>query len=149
MIKKALEFVIKIKYIMIRVKNVLINIHAIALLLLSIYLLFLFLGSGHRLNFEDFVQIKLLLEILIFFIAAVTLFFRKRNFLFGNTAITVLLILVQLSFIDFYIEISDVEYADERPVVILMLLFLLFLSNLFLIYSQIKERTSPDSRPLR
>ena len=134
---------------MIRVKNVLINIHAIALLLLSLYLLFLFLASGHRLNFEDFAQIKLLLEILIFFIAAVALFFRKRNFLFGNTALVVLLILVQLSFIDFYIEISGVDYGDEKPIVILILLFLLFLSNLFLIYSQIKVRTSPDSRLLR
>ena len=134
---------------MIRVKNVLINIHAIALLLLSLYLLFLFLASGHRLNFEDFAQIKLLLEILIFFIAAVALFFRKRNFLFGDTALVVLLILVQLSFIDFYIEISGVDYEDEKPIVILILLFLLFLSNLFLIYSQIKVRTSPDSSLLR
>lgn len=125
-----------------RVKNVVINIHAIALLLLSLYLLFLLLASGHRLNFEDFAQIKLLLEILIFFIAAVALFFRKRNFLVGNTALVVLLILVQLSFIDFYIEISDVEYGDEKPIVILILLFLLFVSNLFLIYSQIKIRTS-------
>ncbi|HEX6171636.1 MAG TPA: hypothetical protein VFZ33_18255 [Chitinophagaceae bacterium] len=130
-------------------KNVLINTHAIALLLLSLYLLFLFLASGHSFNFEDFVQIKLLLEILIFFIAAVALFFRKRNFLFGNTALIVLLILVQLSFIDFCIEISDIEYGDEKPIVILMLLFLLFISNLFLIYSQIKVRTSPDSRLLR
>lgn len=128
-----------------RIKNVVISIHAIALLLLSLYLLFLFLASGHRLNFEDFAQIKLLVEILIFLLAAVALFFRKRNFLFGNTVLIVLLILVQLSFIDFYIEISDVEYENEKPVIILMLLFLLFVNNLFLIYSQIKIRTKPDS----
>ena len=134
---------------MIRLKNIVINIHAVALLLLSLYLLFLFLASGHRLNFEDLAEIKLLLEILIFLITAVSLFFRKRNFLFGNALLIVLLILVQLSFIDFYIEISDVEYGDEKPIMILMLLFLLFVSNLFLIYSQIKIRTKPDSRLVR
>lgn len=123
---------------MLRLKNIVINVHAIALLLFFLYLLFLFLASGHRLNPKDFAQMKLLLEILIFFLAAVALFFRKRNFLFGNVVLIVLLILVQLSFIDFFIEISDVEYDDEKPVIILVLLFLLFVSNLFLIYSQIR-----------
>ena len=134
---------------MIRVKNIIINIHAVFLLLLSLYLLFLFLASGHRLNFKDFAQIKLLFEILVFLIASIALFFRKRNFLFGNTVLIILLILVQLSFIDFYIEISDVEYGDEKPIIILMLLFIIFVSNLFLIYSQIKLRAKPDSRPVK
>ena len=126
-----------------RIKNILINIHAIAFLLFSLYLLFLFLASGHRLNFEDFAQIKLLIEILIIFLAAMALFFRKRNFLFGNKMLIILLILVQLSFIDFYIEISNVEYGDEKPIFTLVLLFIIFISNLFLIYSQIKLRTQP------
>jgi hypothetical protein len=81
--------------------------------------------------------------------AAVALFFRKKNFLLGNKVLIVLLILVQLSLIDFYIEISDVEYGDEKPIIILMLLFIIFVSNLFLIYSQIKLRAKPDSRPVK
>ena len=134
---------------MIKLKNIVISVHAIGLLLFGLFLLFLVLASGHRLNFEDFRETKLPIEILIYFIAAVALFFRKRNFLFGNTVLIVLLILVQISFIDFYIEISDVEYGDEKPIIILMLFFLLFVSNLFLIYSQIKQRAKPDSRPVR
>lgn len=134
---------------MIRVKNIIINIHAVFLLLMSFYLLFLFLASGHRLNFEDFPQIKLLFEIVIFLTTAVALFFRKRNFLFGNVMLIVLLILVQLSFIDFYVEISVVEYGDEKPVLFFLLFFLLFASNLFLIYSQIKTRIKPDSNVVR
>jgi len=126
-----------------RIKNVVINIHAIALSILSLYLLFLFLASGHTLNFEDFAQIKLLLEVLIFLIAAVALIFRRRNFLFRNIVLIVLLILVQLAFIDFYIEISDVEYVDEKPVIFFILFSLLFASNLFLIYLQIRSSTKP------
>jgi hypothetical protein len=121
---------------MIRLKNTLINIHGIAILLVSFYWLFLFLASGHGLNFKDFAQVKLIIEIVIFFSAAVTIFFKKRNFLFGDLMLIVLLILVQLSFIDIYMEIS------EKPVIFLTVFFLLFISNLFLIYSQIKARVN-------
>jgi len=128
---------------MIRLRNIVINVHAIGLLLLGLYLLFVLLAGGHRLNIEDFRELKLPIEILIFFLAAFALFFRGRNFLFGNETLIVLLILVQLSFIDFFIEISDVEYGDEKPVVFFILFFLLFVSNLFLIYSQIKIGIPP------
>lgn len=131
---------------MMRLRNYLIKLHAVALLFIFLYLLFLFLASGHRINFEDFTQLKLLFEIFIFFSAGVTLFFGKRNNYFRNTLIIILLILVQISFVDFYLEISDVEYGGEKPVISFMLLFIFFASNLFLIYSQIKLKTMPDSK---
>lgn len=122
---------------MITVKNAVLIIQAIALLLLSLYLLFLFIASGHRLNFGDFAQIKLVLEIFIFFVTAIALFFKNKNVLFGDLVLISLLILVQIALIDFYIETSEVEYGDEGPVVFFILFFLLFASNLFLIYVQI------------
>ena len=131
------------------IKSIIANIQAVALLLLSLYLMFLFLASGHGVNFEDVAQVKLLLEILIFFITGIALFFSKRNFLVGNVTSIVLLILVQLAFIDFYIEISDVEYGNEKPIIILILLFLFFVINLFLIYSQIKAIIRPHSKQLK
>jgi len=128
---------------MIRLPNIVINVHAIGLLLLSLYFLFLFLVSGHRLNFKDIAQVKLLLEVVIYFLTAVALFFRRRNFLFGDVVLIVLLVLVQVSFIDIYIEISDVDYIDGSLVILYLILFVLFVSNLFLIYSQIKTRIKP------
>lgn len=126
--------------IIMQVKNAIISIHAVALLLTSFCLLILLLGSGHRINFGDFGQVKLLLEILIIFMTAGALFFKRKGFLFSSTVVIVLLILVQLSFIDFYLEASDVEYGDSKPVIVFVLFFLLFISNFFLICSQLRSR---------
>jgi len=122
-----------------RLKNILSNVHAYALLLLSFYLLFVFLASGHGLNLKDFAQIKLFIEVLLFFFAAILLISGKKNKIFGNVMLIIVLILVQLSFIDFYIEISEVEYGAEKPVIFLTLLFLLFVNNIFFIYININH----------
>lgn len=123
-----------------QVKNAIISIYAVALLLTSFCLLILLLGSGHGINFGDFGQVKLLLEILIIVVTAGALFFKRKGFLFSSTVVIVLLILVQLSFIDFYLEASDVEYGDSKPVMVFVLFFLLFISNFFLICSQLRSR---------
>jgi len=121
------------------VKKVVISIHAVVLILVSFYLLVLLLASGHKLNFNDFSQLKLLSEILIFFFAGVALYFDKKWLFVGKTTHIVLLILVQLSFIDLMFAVSDVEYGDEKPVLIFMVFGLVFISNLFLIYKYFKQ----------
>lgn len=110
-----------------------IKIHRFLLLLLSLFLLLLFLGSGHDLSINDSSQLKLLIEILLFFGAGIGLFFKRRNN--AHVKIIILLILVQICFIDFFIDISSVEYGEDRPTLILILLTVIFFSNLFIIYS--------------
>ncbi len=124
-----------------RVKKVIVILHTIALLLLSTYFLLLLLASGHRVNFDDSSQLKFIIEMVIFSGTAIYLLVKQKNLLqqFDWVAV-VLLTLVQVSFLDFYFEVSSVEYDDNVPIIFFILFSLLFVSNLFLIYTQFKNR---------
>jgi len=71
--------------------NALMRARATALLLFAVYLLFLFLASGHRLNFGDFAQIKLLVEMVLFLSAGIIILSKGIRLLFRNLAFVVLL----------------------------------------------------------
>lgn len=77
----------------------------------------------------------------IFSGTAIYLLVKQKNLLqqFDWVAV-VLLTLVQVSFLDFYFEVSSVEYDDNVPITFFILFSLLFVSNLFLIYTQFKNR---------
>jgi len=125
-----------------RFQTALLNFHAVLLLLISVALLFLFLASGHSFNFEDSSQMRMFFQIILFAVVAIALFLKKRNYWFGKIPLFVLLILVQLSLIDFYIQASENEYENTTSILGLGLLGLFFVSNLFVIYSLMKSRES-------
>lgn len=124
-----------------RLSNVIVILHSIALLLLSAYFLLLLLASGHRINFDDSSQLRFIIEMVIFLIGSIYLLAR-RSFVLQQFDLlgVLLLVFVQISFLDFYSEISAVEYDGSPPVIFFILFGLLFASNLFLIYRQFRNR---------
>jgi len=113
-------------------------LQSIALFLLSVYFLLLLLASGHRIDFDDSSQLKFIVEMVIF-LTAIYLLVRGKNLQQQfKWVVVILLILVQLSFLDFYFEILSVEYDNNPPITFFILFSLLFVSNLYLIYLQFK-----------
>lgn len=114
-------------------------LQSIALFLLSVYFLLLLLASGHRIDFDDSSQLKFIVEMVIFLTTAIYLLVRGKNLQQQfKWVVVILLILVQLSFLDFYFEILSVEYDNNPPITFFILFSLLFVSNLYLIYLQFK-----------
>lgn len=124
-----------------RLPKVIIVLHSIALLLLSAYFLLLLLASGHRINFDDPSQLRFIIEMVIFLVSSIYLLAKRRILVRQfDWVVVVLLTLVQISFLDFYSEVSAVEYEGNAPTTFFILFGLLFVSNLFLIYTQFKNR---------
>lgn len=117
-----------------KIQNRLMIIHAVILLLFTAYLLFIFLASGHQLNFGDLAQVKMIAEMIIFLSTSIALFFRNSNFLFGKYVVATLLIFTQLSLLDIYLEVANVDYGESKPWLLLLFFFLVFINNLVLIY---------------
>jgi hypothetical protein len=114
-------------------------LHSIALLLLSIYFLLLLLASGHRISFDDSSQLKFIMEMVIFLGVGIYLLTKWKSLVLHFDWVAVsLLVMVQLSLLDFYFETSSVEYEDNVPTTFFILFSLLFASNLFLIYTQFR-----------
>jgi hypothetical protein len=120
-------------------RNFFINFYAVGLLLFGLFHLTLILASGHQIVLNDKPELKYFGETIIFFLAAFILFYRKI-FIPGSYLIIFLLIIVQLSYLDLYIEISQVNYGDTQPNFFFIILFLFFITNLFVLYFQIKNR---------
>lgn len=123
-----------------RLKNVFFNIYSTALLLLSFYFLFLLVGSGHSIELKDFAQMRFLFEILIFLLAAIGIFIKKQLSSWGRILIVVLLLMVELSLIDIYVQASKIDYSegDSKPFFLILALF--FLSTFILLFSFLRTK---------
>lgn len=117
------------------------RVQAVFLFMMSAYLLLLLLASGHKVDFGDYKQLRLIFELFIFGVAAFFLLVKiKKAINFSSSFMVCLLGVVQLSLIDILIEISAVEYGESKPFFLLLLFLVIFFNNAFLIYSQVKIR---------
>jgi len=122
---------------------ILTKIQSILLFVMTGFIIVLLLASGHKVDFRDYSQLKLILELIVFGVTAIMLLSNVKDPLkFSSLFLISLLGLVQLSFVDILIEIWSVDYGEEVPILQLSLFMLIFINNAFLIYSQIKVRLS-------
>jgi hypothetical protein len=112
--------------------------HSISLIVVSIIFLFLFLASGHGLNFEDSTQLKSLFETIVFFLSGISLFPSLQKESSGYGLVLILLILVQVSLVDLFFEFFKEERNSSIPILLFFNL-LISMINLFLIYSFFKK----------
>ena len=123
---------------MLRIKAFLTIVQAIILLLLAVFFLFLFLASGHEVNLKDYAQGKLIIEIFLFAVTSVVLFSKIRDSFFWSIFLIILMLLVQLAFVDICIELLKVKYENGKEIMLLSFGSIVFINNIYLIYLKIK-----------
>ena len=118
-----------------------VRINSILHLLISIDLLFLFLVSGHQLNFNDFAQLRLLFEVAIFFIAGLLLQFKYRTLSNRLSFFTlIIIVIVQFSIVDLIIETMRVDFQNDSTLILVLILYsTVFSFNGHIIYRQYKR----------
>jgi len=107
--------------------------YSAALILFSLSEIFMMLASGHEILIEDLSQMKVIIECVIFFFTAIALLFLSK-LLSKNYVLIILLYAVQLSLVDYYIDISNVNYGANKPYFIFWILLFLSVINILCIY---------------
>jgi len=112
------------------------KIYSYTLITLSVISILGLLATGHQISLEDFGQIKLILEAIVFLFTGFSLL--KRH-LTKDTLTIILLIVTQISLVDIYLELSH----EHGTVVITTLIIIIALLNLYMIYGIIKNIGTP------
>ena len=117
-------------------------IQAILFLFIALGFTILMLGSAHKFNVRDLSQLKLGVELFVFYATTYQLLFKWSTPLKFNWPIFFLLLACQYSIVDIFQEIYPNEYDENEGQSIFIFLFFggLFVNNIQLIYHQVIAR---------
>jgi hypothetical protein len=120
-------------------KTVFAAFYAFILILQSLFFLFLFFASGHQFEINDIEEIKMFIEIGCFLLSAVALL-NYRRFSAGSYLLIIMFIALQTCYVDYYIEISEVNFVGSQLIVTYFILIGLTSLNLYFLYLQVRSK---------